>query len=82
VPNSYSQDHGIGFQATCASATSGLGPSILPHHPIQCTGGSLSFGEDGSFWCAHAKVSQGDPRTQAALIHSLACLIIEEAAKL
>lgn len=70
------------FQSSLSSATSGIGPPVLPHHPIACFGEALGFGDDGSLWCPHVKVSPEDPRTRAVLIHSVACLLIEEAAKL
>lgn len=71
------------LQSTLSSATSGTGelPPGVGHHPITCTS-NLSFDEDGVFSCEHYKVPYDDPRTHAALVHSLALLIIEEAMKL
>lgn len=69
------------LQAVLSSTTSGMATSVLPHHPIACTG-SLSFDADGVFGCEHVKVPADDERTQACLNHSLACLLIEFASAL
>lgn len=71
----------VNLQATIASATSGSSlegePACLPHHPISCASGGLYFDEEGDLSCDHAKASHGDRRTQAALTHSIAILIVE-----
>lgn len=75
----------VNLQATISAATAGTSPEsepCLPHHPITCAIGDIYFDEEGDFSCDHAKVSRGDRRTQAALIHSMACLIVELACQL
>lgn len=70
---------GTGLQATLSSATAMHYPpeeTVLPHNPITCTS-KLYYHEDGSFECEHSIAPPGDPRTQAALNHSMGCLLIE-----
>lgn len=71
---------GSQLQSTIAAATSGIGklPEGIPHHPITCTD-KIYYDEGGVFSCEHGEVPANDERTQAALIHSLALLLIEEA---
>lgn len=73
----------VSLQATISAATSGTEGqvTVLPHHPITCTQG-LYFDEEGELYCDHAKSGKGDKRTQAALNHSMAILLIELASKL
>ncbi len=67
------------LQSTISAATSGVGDSIVPHHPICCATGSLYYDEDRTFSCDHAAVPPDDPRTQSALNHSMVLLILEPA---
>jgi hypothetical protein len=71
----------INLQQTCAAVTSG-GPSVFPHHPLTCTEGDLGYEDGGVMSCPHAKTSERDPRTQAAVVHSIAVLLIECASEL
>lgn len=69
----------VNLQTTIATttATSGEGVVIItPHHPITCAAG-LYFDEEGVLSCDHAKTEKGDARTQAALHHTVAILILE-----
>lgn len=68
------------LQATCAAVTSGSG-HVFPHHPITCAS-KLGYETDGSMWCAHAKTEANDQRTHAAVVHSVAVLLIELASQL
>lgn len=71
---------GSQLQSTISSATSGVGtlPEGVPHHPISCAD-KIYYDETGVFSCEHGEVPANDERTKAALIHSLALLLIEEA---
>lgn len=74
----------INLQSTVASASAMSddgSPAIIPHHPITCAAG-LYFDEDGVLSCDHAKTEKTNRRTQAALNHSLAILLLEFASKL
>lgn len=74
----------VNLQATLSATTAGTGEGqvlILPHHPLVC-GAGIYFDEEGDFSCDHAKAPHKDRRTQAALNHSLAILIVELASKL
>lgn len=72
----------VNLQSTISAATAmsseGV-PIIMPHHPITCSAG-LYFDEEGVLSCDHAKTEKGDSRTQAALHHSVAILLLECAA--
>ena len=46
------------------------------HHPIQCKT-LIVLEEDGRMGCEHLYVEASDPRTQNAIDHSVAILIIE-----
>lgn len=59
-----------------------MGEAHEPHHPIVCKEKTLKLYEDNSMECNHLKVPGNDKRTNKAIIHSIACLIIEEASKL
>lgn len=65
----------MNLQATLAASSAGGGP-MMPHHPITCAG-RLWLHEDGRLECAHARTEPGDQRTQRALEHSVAILLIE-----
>lgn len=74
------------LQATLSAATSGavfredtVNPT--PHHPITCRG-DLSFDDEGRLGCEHVTVPPHDLRTQEALNHSVAILLIEIAVTL
>lgn len=73
----------VNLQATISAATSGTEGqvTVLPHHPISCTEG-LYFDHEGELYCDHSKAPLGDKRTQAALNHSMAILLVELASKL
>lgn len=72
----------VALQATLSSASAQLNqPNFQPHHPITCQT-TLRLEEDNSFSCEHVTVPPDDPRTQSCVIHSIAMLIIELAAKL
>lgn len=73
------QENNLGIQSVLATASAGVGDTVPPHHPITCVGKELGFGEDGSLWCPHAKVEGNEARLHAAIVHSIACLIIEQA---
>lgn len=74
---------GTGVQALISAAVQGTpGDQLQPHHPIQCFGEMLQLHEDGSLVCPHAKADPGDARTGAALVHSVALMIMEEASRL
>lgn len=61
-----------------AASADGSLPVVMPHHPIACGEPSkLWYHEDGSFECEHTKIDKDDKRTQVALRHSIALLIIE-----
>ena len=51
------------------------GGDVWPHHPITCFGGPLAY--DGRLVCDHAVAPKGDPRTRAALNHTVAVLLME-----
>ena len=72
----------VNLQATISAATAGTDgqETVLPHHPITCTAGLYYYEDELS--CDHAKTESGNKRTQAALNHSMACLIVELAADL
>ena len=68
------------LQSAIASATSSDSklPPGVGHHPITCQG-KLFLEDDGRFSCEHFEVPSDDPRTHAAVVHSVALLLIEEA---
>lgn len=72
----------VNLQSTIAAVTAltrdGT-PIISPHHPVTCLAG-IYFDEEGVLSCDHAKTEKGDARTQAALHHSVAILLLECAA--
>lgn len=74
---------GVGsLQATLAACSSNSSyKMVVPHHPITCNS-ELRFDEDGMFSCEHINMPADDERTQACLIHSVACLLIELASQL
>ena len=67
------------FQSLLASTTADAACGVTPHHPLVCMDGKLYLEEDNTFHCEHASVGPDDYRTKRAIIHSIACLIIEEA---
>jgi hypothetical protein len=68
----------INLQATLSAANP---PTDMdtpqPHHPLSCREELLWLEEDGRFGCEHAQVPPGDRRTQGAIDHSVAILLIE-----
>jgi hypothetical protein len=71
----------VNLQATLAAITAdGTPPTIRPHHPITCQG-ALEFGEDNCLSCPHAETEADDGRIAAALRHTVAIMIIEEAVR-
>ena len=73
----------VNLQATISAATAGTPEheAVIPHHPITCTAG-LFYDEEGELYCDHAKAPKGNKRTQSALNHSMAILLLELASKL
>lgn len=67
----------IGFQSTLSATTMDSSDTVVyPHAPITCHS-KLRYNEDNSFECEHAKVGANDPRTNRAVRHSIAVLLIE-----
>jgi hypothetical protein len=62
--------------ALAAQSSSSRWPPTAPHHPITCAG-SLWLYDDDRFACEHATVPPDDPRTKAALNHTIAVLLLE-----
>ena len=74
---------GMNLQQTVSAATSNHELFTGgPHHPVTCMTGELFYDEDGSFSCEHAKAPGDDLRTQQAVTHSIAILLIELAMEL
>lgn len=72
----------VNLQGTLAAITAdGTPPVIRPHHPITCMG-RLELDENNCLHCPHADTEPGDGRIEAALRHTMAIMIIEEAYKL
>ena len=70
----------VSIQPALASESTGSRwPPMEPHHPITCRG-PLWFYEDERFACEHVTVPPDDPRTKAALNHTVAVLLLELAA--
>ena len=70
-----------GLQQVISAATADNNlVSVIPHHPITCDS-KLYFNDDNTFSCEHVTVPDDDKRTQMAIIHSIANLIIEEAVR-
>lgn len=69
------------LQATLSAASAGVGPQVLPHHPITCTD-ELCFDGENRLSCPHAKTETDDARMLSAIRHSIAVAIIEEAVRL
>lgn len=57
-----------------------MGPDIHPHHPLTCAT-ELRLNEDMSMECDHSKAAPDNVRTRAAVTHSIAILILEEAVR-
>lgn len=70
----------VNLQATISASTSATYEEVdivRPHHPITCCNGGLYFDYEGEMSCDHAKAPPNNPRTQSALNHSLAILLLE-----
>lgn len=70
------------LQSTLSSASSGSSqePSVLPHHPITCSGNLWVDLDVRGFSCEHVTVNiDTDPRTKSCCIHSLVLLVLEPA---
>ena len=68
------------IQCALASETTGSRwPPTVPHHPITCRG-PLWFYDDDRLACEHVTVPPDDPRTKAALVQTVAVLLLELAA--
>lgn len=69
------------YSKLCATVN-GLGEPQFPHHPLNCNEPSTWDINEETFSCKHKTVPIGDEKTQAAIVYSIAELIIEEAYKL
>lgn len=70
-------DSQVSLQSLLASQTSSYeSPPPNPHHPLACRVGPLYYVE-GVLACDHVEVGPNDRRTDEALRHSMAILIIE-----
>jgi hypothetical protein len=65
------------LQTALAASSATADSPTAGHHPVACKDGGLSLHEDGRFACDHAVVGPDDPRTQQAIDHSVALLLIE-----
>jgi hypothetical protein len=72
----------VDLQATLAAANPQTDPAPVPHHPLACREGRLWLDDDGRMGCEHAQVPADDRRTRGCIDHSVAILLLEEAAKL
>ena len=75
-PTYYPADQSGALQRTLVAGSSHLSSSISYHHPLMCSG-SLAYEDDGTSACPHTKVDGDDPRTLAAITHSITLLIME-----
>lgn len=70
------------LQSTLSSATSGTDPkqTVLPHHPITCSGDLFVDLDVRGFSCEHVSVNMDtDSRTKSVLNHSMVLLVLEPA---
>jgi hypothetical protein len=70
---------GVNLQATLASCTFGF-EEVRPHHPITCND-TLRYDGD-TFSCPHSTVPVDEQRTDAAVNHTIALLLLELASRL
>lgn len=64
------------LQTTIAASTSTNDSTVVPHHPITCSG-NIFYDEDGTFRCDHASAPPDNLRSKQCVTHSIALLIIE-----
>jgi hypothetical protein len=67
---------GATLQSALAGASATGDPTPAPHHPITCPG-PLTYDELGRLGCEHVTVGPDDARTQHALDHTIALLVLQ-----